>query len=240
MAALSPLRFFAALARSALQFALSLARCLTLQGAAPCYRIDSLCECGRPHDTLSCLFFSALWLRQSQSMLTQVQQTNDIDLTCYKTLPTKSVTCLQVEPMSLEWPVAPSAGSDMTNIQKTLFQLSHIYVGGAMLFNHLKYNEVVWIGTRVSIFLMAVFVVLPGILEVLLDLGLPHKIPGNRNITTSADISKTTTSSAFKKDMGRTNFFMLSKCSHHVSNSLVRLYQTMQIQVVQPCAFIKT
>ena len=95
--------------RWALQFALSLDRCLTLQDAAPCYRKDSLYECGRPHDTLSCLFFTALWLRQSQSVLTQVQQTNDIDLTCYKTLPTKSVTCLQVEPMSLEWPAAPPA-----------------------------------------------------------------------------------------------------------------------------------
>ena len=33
-----------------------------------------------------------------------------------------------------------------TNIQKAPFHLSHIYVGGGMLFNHLKYNEVVWIG----------------------------------------------------------------------------------------------
>ena len=50
----------------------------------------------------------------------------------------------------------------MTNIRKTLFQLPHIY-------NRLKYNEVVWIGTRVSIFLMAVFDVLLGKEEVLLD-----------------------------------------------------------------------
>ena len=87
--------------RWASQFAFSLARCLTLQDAAPCYREDSLYECGRPHDTLSCLFFTALWLGQGQSILTQVQQTNDIDMTCYKTLPTKSATCLQVGPMSL-------------------------------------------------------------------------------------------------------------------------------------------
>ena len=57
----------------------------------------------------------------------------------------------------------------MTNIQKALFQLPHIYVGGGMLFNLLNYNEVVWIGTRVSLFLV-VFDVLPGILEVLLGL----------------------------------------------------------------------
>ena len=71
-----------------------------------------------------------------------------------------------------------------------------------MLFNHLKYKEVVWMGTRVSMFLMAVLDVLPGILEVLLDLRLPHIFPGNRHRTTSADLSKTTTSSAFKKYTG--------------------------------------
>ena len=58
---------------------LSLARCLTLQDAAPCHRKDSLYECGLPHDTLSCLLFTALRLQQSQSILTQVQKTNDID-----------------------------------------------------------------------------------------------------------------------------------------------------------------
>ena len=115
MAAPSPARNFAAWAgrgpsfrgflfRWAIQFALPLARCLTLQDAAPCCREDSLCKCGRPHDTLSCLFFTALWLGQGQSMSTQVQQTNDIDMTCYKTLPTKSV----------EWPLAPPGGFDQS------------------------------------------------------------------------------------------------------------------------------
>ena len=40
--------------RWAIQFVLALARCLTLQDAAPCHSEDSLYECGRPHDTLSC------------------------------------------------------------------------------------------------------------------------------------------------------------------------------------------
>ena len=48
-----------------------------------------------------------------------------------------------------------------------------------MLFNHLKYSEVVWIGTRVSTSQMVVFDVLPGILEVLLDLRIPRNFPGN-------------------------------------------------------------
>ena len=65
--------------RWALQFVLSLVRCLTSQDATPCCREDPLYDCGRPHDTLSYLFFTALWFRQSQSILMQVQQTNVID-----------------------------------------------------------------------------------------------------------------------------------------------------------------
>ena len=76
---------------------------------------DHLYECGRPHDTLSCLFFTALWLRKSQPILTQVQQTNDIDLICYETLPTKAVACFHVGPMSLGWSVALPAGSDQSS-----------------------------------------------------------------------------------------------------------------------------
>ena len=87
--------------RWALQFAFSLTRCLTLQDTTPYSGEDTLYECGRPCDKLSCLFFTALWLRQRQSTLVQdIQPAKDIDLTCYKTLPIKTVTCLQVEPMS--------------------------------------------------------------------------------------------------------------------------------------------
>ena len=48
----------------AMQIAIFLARCLTLQDSAPRYRKGSQCECGRPHDTLSCHFFTALCLGQ--------------------------------------------------------------------------------------------------------------------------------------------------------------------------------
>ena len=67
-----------------------------------------------------------------------------------------------------------------------------------MLFNHLRYNEVILRRTRVSTVLMVVFDVLPGILEVLMGLRLPHKFPGDRNMIISADLSKTTTSFAIK------------------------------------------
>ena len=90
--------------------------------------------------------------------------------------------------MSLEWTVALPAGSDqysssssmttpMTNIWVTLFQLSHIYAGGATHFNHLKYSKMVRIGTRVSIFLMAVSDVLPGTLGVSIGSCLARHMP---------------------------------------------------------------
>ena len=88
--------------RWALQFVVSLVHCTTFRDLAPCTRKDSLNECSRPCDALSCLFVTALWLRQSQSILLQVQQANDIAWTCFKTLPIESVTCLQVVLVSLE------------------------------------------------------------------------------------------------------------------------------------------
>ena len=52
---------------------------------------------------------TALWLLRSKSMLVQeIQPAKDIDLTCSRLKATK---CLQVEPMSLDWPVDPIADS---------------------------------------------------------------------------------------------------------------------------------
>ena len=69
-----------------------------------------------------------------------------------------------------------------------------------MLFNRLKYSESGWIGTQVSIFPKAVFDVTPGIREGLLDL-FSSLTSWEKHITTSADLSRTTTSSAVKKFM---------------------------------------
>ena len=93
--------------RWALQFDISLTRCLTVYDAVSCSMEDHLYECRRPYDTKSCLFSAALWLQRSQTLLVQeIQPAKDIDLTCYKTLPTKSITCLPTEVTFLEWPVA--------------------------------------------------------------------------------------------------------------------------------------
>ena len=63
---------------------------------------DPLYECGRPYDTILSLFFTALWLQRSQSLLVQeIQPAKDIDLACCKTLPTKAITCLPMGPLFL-------------------------------------------------------------------------------------------------------------------------------------------
>ena len=81
--------------------------------ATHCSKEHSLYECERPCDALSCLFCSSLWLGCNQSILVQeTQPAKDIDLTCFKTFPIEATTCLQVGPMSLEWPVDPFAGFD--------------------------------------------------------------------------------------------------------------------------------
>ena len=96
-----------------LHFATSFTRCLTVYDAASRSMEDFLYECVRSCDTMSCLFFTALWLQRSQSILVQeTPSAKDIDLTCYKMFPIKATTCLQVGPMYLDWPVGPFARFD--------------------------------------------------------------------------------------------------------------------------------
>ena len=80
-----------------------------------------------------------------------------------------------------------------------------------MLFNRLKYSESCWTGTRVPKILKAVFDVLPGIREGLLDHRFRHDVPGKENTTTSFDLPRTTTLSVFKKFMGRMSSSRLSR-----------------------------
>ena len=149
MAALSPPRFFAAWRveapffcgfpfRWVLHFAIFSTRCLTVCDAVFCPMEDPLYECGRPYDTMSSLFSTAIWLQRSQSILVhEFQPAKDIDLTCYKTLPTKAITCLPIEVIFLEWPVAlpseceqscPSSSHEDSNddhLENTLPALPH-------------------------------------------------------------------------------------------------------------------
>ena len=88
-------------------------RGFTLHGSPSSFREDSLDDCGRPCHPLSCLFFSALWLRCSPTML--VQETplvKNVDITCSTTSLFGDATCLPKGPMSLDWPVNPCGRSD--------------------------------------------------------------------------------------------------------------------------------
>ena len=105
--------------------------------------------------------------------------TNDIDMTCDKNCRPCPLSGQWLHMEELITPVSHRRGKfTMTD---TSLLLTHIYVGGAMLFNHPKYNEVVWTGAHVSIFLKAVFGVSPGIQGGLLDLRFLHKLQSHGN-----------------------------------------------------------
>ena len=124
MAAPSPPHFFRRLAgrgaffcgfpfRWVLHFVFYLIRGVALHESPSCSREDSLDEYGRPCDDPSCLLFSALWLRCNQSLLVQeTQPAKDLDLTCSTMFLFRDATCLQVGPLSLDWPVNPFGRSD--------------------------------------------------------------------------------------------------------------------------------
>ena len=63
-------------------------------------------QCSRPYDTLSCYFHTALWLGKCQSVLMQAQHSSESDIACYRIFHVGSLTCSEVGPVSLEWPLA--------------------------------------------------------------------------------------------------------------------------------------
>ena len=111
----SRLFFLFFLFRWSLRLAAFLIRGSTLHGSSSCSKENSLGDCDRPCEALSCLLFSALWLRCNQSLFVQeTQSAKDFDLACFKTFPITAVTCLQVGPMSLDWLVDPFASSEFS------------------------------------------------------------------------------------------------------------------------------
>ena len=101
---------FCFLPRWVLRLAAFVIRGFTLHGSSSCFRKDSLDGCGRPCEPLSCLLFSALWLRCSPTILVQeTPSVKDVDPTCSTTSLFGDATCLLVGPMSLDWLVNPVA-----------------------------------------------------------------------------------------------------------------------------------
>ena len=165
---------------------LSVTRGVIVHDAASCSREDSLDECGLPCDALSCLLFSALRLRCNQSLLVQeTQSVMDIDMICSKMLPIKATTCLQVGPMSLDWPVDPFARFDFSRSslspevpddpQRGDPPTSHAPVEDSMLFKHnRRYHNVLQVGIDVALSFPKACDVLLGTPGVSLDLFSPN------------------------------------------------------------------
>ena len=146
-----------------------------LDDSASCSREDSLDECGRPCDALSCLLFSALWLRCNQSILVQeTQSAKDIDMTCAKMLPIKATLAYKWGPcpwigllILLQDPIFPDLRCVLkfpaASNNEVFFQLPHVPVGDRMLFKRdRRYYNVLQGGMDVVLFFLKACGVLLG------------------------------------------------------------------------------
>ena len=229
---------------------LSLTRGVALHDSTSCSREDSLDECGRPCDTLSCLLFAALWLRCNQSILVQeTQSANDIDLTCFKTLPITAVTCLRVGPMSLDCPVDPFARSDFSRSSlPPEFPSGEQHQGafpastpGRMLFKHNhRYCNIPKDGMDVVLSFPKTCDVLLGTPGALLDLFSPDKGTESSNSNISKDSVTPTTFYVSKKCMGRTRIFRPFRCWLRDFDSVVPLFLVMKTREDRLSAFTGT
>ena len=126
-AAPSPLRFFAAWRVEAPCPAVFyfdgsytvflLIRGVALHESSSFSKGNSLGDCDRACDPLSCLLVTALWLRCSQSLVVQeTPSVKDVDLTCSIAFLFRDATCLPIGPMSLDWRVNPFGRSESSGL----------------------------------------------------------------------------------------------------------------------------
>ena len=120
----SPFRGFPAWWPS--QIAICLARCLTIHDSGPRYSESIQPQC---HDTSSCYFYTALWLGQCQSILTQTQHLDELDMVCCRI----SLFSSQVGPTSFEWPVAPAGGFYQSSLSPSREDLNDEHLENARL-----------------------------------------------------------------------------------------------------------
>ena len=212
MAAFSPSRLFAAWRVEAPFSATSLSdgfyvlrtRSVIVHDAKSC-----------PGETLSCLFLTALWLQNIQSIVVlDAQSTKDIDLTCFKTFPIETTTCLQVGPMSTIIPDLRSLLKFPATISdEALFQLLHVPVGNRILLkHHRKYYSVLQGGMDVAPSFPEVCGVLLGTPGVSMDLLFPNRRTESSNSNISRSSLTPTTSYVPRRCMGRTSLSMLFRC----------------------------
>ena len=217
--------------RWVLHFVLHLTRSVAVHDSPSCYREDSLDECERPCDTLSCLLFSALWLRCNYSTLVpETQSAKDLDLTCFATFPFSAVTCLPVRPMSLDWPIDPFARSDLSRSSLPPEVPSSEQQFGAFLQG----------GMDVAPSFPKACDVLLGTPEALLDLFSQDKETESSNSNISKDSLKPTTLYVSRRCMGRTSIFRLFKYWLCNFSSLVPLFLIKKTREDRLSAFART
>ena len=255
MAALSPPLCFAAwrveafffcffLFRWVLQIVLHLIRGVAVHESSFCSREDALGACGRPCDPLSCLLFTALWVRCSQSkVLQETSSAKDVDLTCSITFLFNDATCLPVGPMSLDWPVNPFGRSDSSGpsfppdassdgLRRVALRASERSRWKDRVFfkhNHRYYN-VLQGGMDVGPSFLKACDLLLGTPGALLDLFSLGKGPRSSNSTISKNFWITTTSFVSKKYMEKTSFYKLSRTWVRDFGSLVHFFQIMKMR----------
>ena len=148
--------------RWVLHILLFLTRCLAVQDAASCSR-DSLYECGRPCDSMSCLFFTALWLTWRQSILVQEIVSEGYQSDLLQDVPNQgSHIVTSGAHMSLDWQVDPMARFDQyrpsshpddpnDEQQRGSSSFHTLPLEAGMLFNHLKFCKVLLFCIHVAI-----------------------------------------------------------------------------------------
>ena len=150
-----------------------------MHDATPYSREDSLYECMRYHvvPLLYCPVASA----EPILLVQEIQSAKVIDLACFKTFPIKTATCLQEEPMSLDWPVDPIARFDQSRPSSSPEDPIDEQQRGALpastrsrwrqdTLQPPQVLQVLQVGMHVAIFLKEVCGVLLGTPEVSLDL----------------------------------------------------------------------
>ena len=201
---------------------------------------------------VSCLFFTVLLLQSIQSIVVlEAQSAKDIDLTCFKTFPIKTATCLQVGPMSLEllillpdlmFPVLRFLlVLPATNSNEAIFQLPYVPVGDTMLFkHHRKYYSVLQVGMDVALSFPKACDVLPGTPEVSLDRCFPNRRTESLNSNISRSSLTPLTSFVSRRCMERTNIFRLFRCWLRDFGFLVPLFLLMKTREDWLSAFTGT
>ena len=112
---------------------------------------DLPCECDHSCHTLLCLFFTDLWLQQSPPRRYRPSPSHVYQWGPHS-LSGRLLYLQNVNNPALPLPMRIPT----TIILKVLFQVSRTPVGGAMLFNHLRYNKILQVGIHVATSLMAV------------------------------------------------------------------------------------